>query len=97
MLMSRLQEWTGSRWLVAVSNLPGAPSLKEQKDAKAREILTGVQSDPLVQCALAAFPGAEIVGVRAYENAVQIEPQPETGTSKTNDEIGFYDGMDDEP
>src|SRR5262249_35161701 len=30
-LMSRLQEWTGSRWLVAVSNLPGAPSLKEQR------------------------------------------------------------------
>jgi len=95
-LMSRLEEWTGSRWLVAISNSPGAPSLKEQQDAKAREILTGVQSDPFVQSALAAFPGAEIVGVRAYERAVQVPSQPETDSSKTNDEIGFYDGIDDE-
>jgi DNA polymerase-3 subunit gamma/tau len=95
--MNRLQEWTGSRWLVAVSNSPGAPSLKEQKDAKAREILTGVQSDPLVQSALAAFPGAEIVGVRPYAAPVQSALQAETGGSETNDETGFYDGMDGEP
>jgi DNA polymerase III subunit gamma/tau len=97
LLMSRLQEWTGNRWLVAVSNSPGAPSLKEQKDAKVREILTGVQSEPLVQSALAAFPGAEIVGVRAYEPAPPIVPQVEEDNSKTNDEIGFDDGMDDGP
>ncbi len=97
LLMSRLQEWTGSRWLVAVSNSPGAPSLKEQQDGKAREILTGVQSDPLVQSALAAFPGAEIVGVRAYETVPQIPPQAETDNGKTNDEVGFYDSLDDEP
>jgi DNA polymerase III subunit gamma/tau len=96
MLMSRLQEWTGSRWQVAVSTL-AAPSLKEQQDVKAREILTGVQSDPLVQSALAAFPGAEIVGVRPYETAPQIPPQAELDDSTTNDEIGFHDGMDDEP
>ncbi len=96
-LMNRLQEWTGSRWLVAVSNSPGAPSLKEQKDAKAREILTGVQSDPLVQSALAAFPGAEIVGVRPYAAPVQSALQAETSGGATNDEIGFYDGMDGEP
>ena len=33
-LARRLQEWTGTRWMVAVSNAPGAPSLKEQEDAK---------------------------------------------------------------
>jgi hypothetical protein len=59
--------------------------------------LTGVQSDPLVQSALAAFPGAEIVGVRPYETAPQIPPQAELDDCTTNDEIGFHDGMDDEP
>jgi len=57
--------------------------------------LTGVQSDPLVQSALAAFPGAEIVGVRPAP--VQSALQAETSDSATNDEIGFYDGMDGEP
>ena len=33
-LARRLQEWTGTRWMVAVSNAPGAPSLKEQEDAR---------------------------------------------------------------
>ena len=64
-LARRLQEWTGSRWMVAVSNAPGAPSLKEQEDAKARLALSGVRAEPLVESVLAAFPGAEIVAVRA--------------------------------
>ena len=86
-LARRLQEWTGSRWMVAVSNAPGAPSLKEQEDAKARLALSGVRAEPLVQSVLAAFPGAEIVAVRAAA--------PDAGM---NDEIAFNDGitMEDE-
>jgi DNA polymerase III subunit gamma/tau len=94
-LARRLQEWTGSRWMVALSSAPGAPSLKEHEDAKASETLSGVRALPLVQSVLAAFPGAEIVGVRA------TEPAPRTmlsaGTDgETNDEIGFNEGMEDE-
>jgi DNA polymerase III subunit gamma/tau len=94
-LARRLQEWTGSRWMVAISHAPGAPSLKEQEDAKASEALSGVRAEPLVQSVLAAFPGAEIVGVRAYEPALRT--MPSTGTDgEANDEIGFNDGMEDE-
>ena len=67
-LMRRLQEWTGSRWMVAISSAPGAPSLKEQEDAKASEALSGVRAEPLVRRVLAVFPGAEIVAVRACEH-----------------------------
>ncbi|MGH6937214.1 MAG: DNA polymerase III subunit gamma/tau, partial [Methylocella sp.] len=92
-LARRLQEWTGSRWMVAISGAPGAPSLKEQEDAKASAALSGVRTEPLVQSVLAAFPGAEIAGIRAYEPAM-----PSAGTDgETSDEIGFNDGMDDEP
>jgi len=94
-LARRLQEWTGSRWMVAISSAPGAPSLKEQEDAKASEALSGVRAEPLVQSVLAAFPGAEIVGVRAYEPAPRTMPSAGTD-GETNDEFGFNDGMEDE-
>jgi DNA polymerase-3 subunit gamma/tau len=95
-LARRLQEWTGSRWMVAVSSAPGAPSLKEQEDAKASEALSGVRAEPLVQSVLSAFPGAVIAGVRAYEPAPRTTASAGTDEA-TNDEIGFNDGMDDEP
>jgi DNA polymerase III subunit gamma/tau len=95
-LARRLQEWTGSRWMVAISRAPGAPSLKEQEDAKASEALSGVRAEPLVQSVLAAFPGAEIAWVRAYEPAPRTVPSAEAD-GETNDEIGFNDGMEDEP
>jgi DNA polymerase III subunit gamma/tau len=96
-LARRLQEWTGSRWMVAVSNAPGAPSLKEQEDAKARLALSGVRAEPLVQSVLAAFPGAEIVAVRAVASAPENTSSAATDTG-TNDEIAFNDGitMEDE-
>jgi DNA polymerase-3 subunit gamma/tau len=94
-LARRLQEWTGSRWMVAVSNAPGAPSLKEQEDAKAAEALSGVRAEPLVQSVLAAFPGAEIASVRACEPAPRTMPSAGT-EGETNDEIGFNDGMEEE-
>jgi len=94
-LMSRLREWTGSNWMVALSNTPGTPSLKEQENANARELLTGVRAEPLVRSALAAFPGAEIVGVRAYEPA-QRPVSGDGGDKETSDEIAFNDGMEDE-
>ncbi|MGH6801253.1 MAG: DNA polymerase III subunit gamma/tau, partial [Methylocella sp.] len=48
-LARRLLEWTGSRWMVALSSAPAAPSLKEVEDAKAAETLSGVRAEPLVQ------------------------------------------------
>jgi len=97
-LARRLQEWTGSRWMVAVSNAPGAaPSLKEQEDAKTQKALSGVRAEPLVQSVLAAFPGAEIVAVRTTEPAPENVP-PAAMDTGANDEIAFNDGitMEDE-
>jgi DNA polymerase-3 subunit gamma/tau len=79
-LMRRLKEWTGRRWIVAVSTEAGAPSLGEQAEAAAAAALIGVRADPLVQRALALFPGAEIVAVRGAEpSADAAETVPETG------------------
>jgi DNA polymerase-3 subunit gamma/tau len=72
-LARRLQEWTGNRWMVAVSSSEGAPSLREQAQQKAQKELVGVRSNPLVRNVLERFPGAEIVAVRSTAPA---EPAP---------------------
>ncbi|HXW30881.1 MAG TPA: DNA polymerase III subunit gamma/tau [Xanthobacteraceae bacterium] len=63
-LSCKLGEWTGRRWMVIVSAEPGAPTLRSQIEADRRELLRGVQADPLVQAVLSRFPGAEILDVR---------------------------------
>ena len=91
-LMRRLQEWTGIRWMVAISSSDGAPTLKEAADAREAEKLVGVRADPLVRSVLERFPGAEIVAVRAPEPEAApapIAPPVESG----GDEIEYADQL----
>jgi DNA polymerase III subunit gamma/tau len=88
LLTRRLQEWTGSRWMVVVSNQKGAPSLKEQADAAAESAAVGVRADPLVRRVLDYFPGAQIVAVRTTEIAM---PPSSTNSVTTDDEIAYTD------
>jgi DNA polymerase-3 subunit gamma/tau len=60
-LMRRLQEWTGRRWMVAISNEAGAPSLHERREAEVAEARKGIETIPLVQKVREYFPGAKIV------------------------------------
>jgi DNA polymerase-3 subunit gamma/tau len=66
-LMRRLQEWTGRRWIVAISNKEGAPSVLERRESEAAAARRGVETLPLVQKVLDHFPGAEITAVRGTE------------------------------
>jgi DNA polymerase-3 subunit gamma/tau len=63
-LSKKLSDWTGRRWMVAVSKEMGVPSVKAQADLRKAELKDNVRGDPLVQAVLARFPGAEIVDVR---------------------------------
>jgi DNA polymerase III subunit gamma/tau len=63
-LSKKLSDWTGRRWMVAVSKESGAPSVKAQAELRKAELKDNVRSDPLVQAVLTRFPGAEIVDVR---------------------------------
>jgi DNA polymerase-3 subunit gamma/tau len=76
-LSKKLADWTGRRWMVAVSTEAGMPSLRAQAEARKAELKDGVRDDPLVQAVLARFPGAEIVDVRP----------PAGGTVETTDAI----------
>jgi DNA polymerase-3 subunit gamma/tau len=62
-LARALQQWTGERWMVALSSEQGAPTLRDQAVAAERERKEGAANHPLVQAVLAKFPGAQIVNV----------------------------------
>jgi DNA polymerase-3 subunit gamma/tau len=63
-LSKKLSDWTGRRWMVAVSAEAGQPSLRAQAETRKAELKDVVRDDPLVQAVLQRFPGAEIVDVR---------------------------------
>jgi DNA polymerase-3 subunit gamma/tau len=96
-ISKRLTEWTGRRWIVALSSEEGQPTLKEKADAEARERLTGVRADPLVRAVLERFPGAQIVDVRDV-----MEAAPPPASAADDDATGTEDppidleGFDDE-
>ncbi|MCX8256118.1 MAG: DNA polymerase III subunit gamma/tau, partial [Beijerinckiaceae bacterium] len=73
-LMRKLQEWTGERWIVALSRDIGAPTLKEQADAREKEARSEIVADPLVKSVLDAFPGARIVAVRRPDMTPEAIP-----------------------
>ncbi len=60
----KLLEWTGRRWIVAVSSEQGQETLRDVSDRAKAEKLADISSHPLVKAAFAQFPGAQIVEVR---------------------------------
>ncbi|GGG73854.1 DNA polymerase III subunit gamma/tau [Salipiger pallidus] len=75
-----LQRWTGNRWGITVVNGCEAPTVYEQNNAAELARRAEAESHPLVQAALAAFPGAQIVEIRTPEdiaNSAQSEALPE--------------------
>ncbi|MFO1136354.1 MAG: DNA polymerase III subunit gamma/tau [Rhodoblastus sp.] len=91
-LMRKLQDWTGERWVVALSSREGLPSIAEVRAELARERERGVAADPLVRAVLDRFPGAEIVAIRGAADAP--EP-PETSGPDSADDLIYADEDDD--
>jgi DNA polymerase-3 subunit gamma/tau len=63
-LSRKLEQWTGRRWTVIVSNEVGQPTLRAQNEAAKNQRERAAESDPRVQEVLARFPGAKVVEVR---------------------------------
>ncbi|MDB5495476.1 MAG: dnaX, partial [Phenylobacterium sp.] len=82
-LVGRLKEWTGERWLIAAHGGGGAESAWERQKRQEREVRAEIEQDPFVREVMAAFPGAEIVGVR---NLAQPETVAAPDDDNDNDE-----------
>jgi DNA polymerase-3 subunit gamma/tau len=62
-LARNLEQWTGERWMVAVSSQQGDPTVVEQEEAARVARLQAAAQDPGVARILEAFPGSEVVEV----------------------------------
>jgi DNA polymerase III subunit gamma/tau len=63
-LSRKLEQWTGRRWTVVVSNEAGQETLRAQNEVAKNQRERAAESDPRVQEVLARFPGAKVVEVR---------------------------------
>ncbi len=55
-LSRKLEQWTGRRWTVIVSNEAGQPTLRSQIEMQKNERERAVESDPRVKEVLARIP-----------------------------------------
>ncbi|MGH6677945.1 MAG: DNA polymerase III subunit gamma/tau, partial [Bradyrhizobium sp.] len=69
-LSRKLEQWTGRRWTVIVSNEAGQPTLREQNMVEKGQRERAAEADPRVKEVLARFPGARVVEVR------KLAPEP---------------------
>jgi DNA polymerase-3 subunit gamma/tau len=63
-LSRKLEQWTGRRWTVIVSNEAGQPTLRSQNEQAKNARERAAEADPRVQEVLSRFPGAKVVEVR---------------------------------
>ena len=87
-LSRKLEQWTGRRWTVIVSNEPGQPTLRSQNEAQKNQRERAAESDPRVQEVLARFPGAKVVEVR------KLAPEPPESVASDEDPTDASDGDD---
>ena len=84
-LAKRLQDWTGERWMVALTQGSMASTLREAAAAREAERTNGAAEHPLVRKVLERFKGARIVDVRVPEAAAEASPP------QADDEVGYAD------
>ena len=65
-----LQAATGARWMVSVSQDPGAASIADQARAREARLTEAALQHPLVRAAMETFPGAKLVARRDSPGAV---------------------------
>lgn len=79
-LTTKLQAWTGRKWMVALSREEGGQTLAEQETAKREDALADARSDPTVAAVLSRFPGARITDIRIPDapeaDADPLAPDP---------------------
>ncbi len=80
-LAARLQNWTGTRWVISLAAEGGESTIEERKDAHKAGLQEKALAHPLVAAVMQGFPGAEILNIEAdqfqdttNEGIVPIDP-----------------------
>jgi DNA polymerase-3 subunit gamma/tau len=73
-LSRKLEEWTGTRWMVVVGRDGTAPTIAETRRSARAEAVDKARANPLVLEVFSRFPGAEIVDVRVPVGEIPAAP-----------------------
>ena len=94
-----LGEWTGTRWVISVSQAEGMPTLAQQQAQRDSAVRNEVAAHPLVRAVLDTFPGATIAAVRErfapaapLESNDEAAPADEPGTDPADEASPGEDG-----
>jgi DNA polymerase-3 subunit gamma/tau len=87
-LSRKLEQWTGRRWTVIVSNEPGQPTLRAQNEVERSQRERAAEADPRVREVLARFPGTKVVEVR------KLAPEPPESHVNGEDTVENSDSDD---
>ena len=71
-----LSEWTGYRWVVAVSGELGDETLGEQARAQHRRLIDEADNDEFVRAVKGVFPGSAVIKVTNREPAEIPDARP---------------------
>ncbi|WP_377808540.1 DNA polymerase III subunit gamma/tau [Azospirillum sp. A29] len=97
-----LTEWTGQRWIVALSEGPAQPTLAEQDKAEKHRAWAEAEANPVVRAVLDTFSGAKIIDVRDLAEVAAAESAAVADDGETPDfmvqqqDDGVYYPLDDE-
>ncbi len=79
-----LGEWTGTRWLIVVSEAEGEPTLQQQQERRDSDQRDEIAGHPLVKAVFEIFPGATIAAIRERFSAAATD-----GSEEPADEPGI--------
>ncbi|MFP5516547.1 MAG: DNA polymerase III subunit gamma/tau [Alphaproteobacteria bacterium] len=97
-----LSEWTGHRWIVALSDGSAQPTLAEQDKAEKHRAWAEAEANPVVRAVLDAFSGAKIIDIRDLAEVAAAESAAVADDGETPDfmvqqqDDGVYYPLDDE-
>src|SRR6202008_1261348 len=88
-LSRKVEQWTGRRWTVIVSNEAGQPTLRSQNEVAKNQRERAAEADPRVQEGLARLPAAKVIEVRS------LAPKPPESHATHEDPSESPDSDDD--
>jgi DNA polymerase-3 subunit gamma/tau len=95
-LSRALQEWTGQRWIVGLSQAEGEETLYDREQARKADEARGVRANPAVRAVLEAFPGAEITRVQLTRAEEQEKAGEDDDAPPAPDHLMPVEDDDDE-
>jgi DNA polymerase-3 subunit gamma/tau len=88
-----LEAETGKRWTIALSNLPGEPTIDEAEGVATTKAKDDALAHPLVQAILAAFPGARVETQAVHDEVPEI-PADWAALVPPDELYALYEGED---